>query len=316
LDVYSDAMVFQYSANGIPLSRIDSSGFMIGNTGTCYRRGKAAWKGMLILSAARGGLVNTYYGDLSLLDDGDRAWFAKVQKLYYPLQALGRISTFGDYPGTGRPYGFAAPGSGGAVYTAVNPGATEAGVPLPIAPGAASRLLFADAGRAPVVTGGTLRLGPGQLAVVGTGAYADRAWDLGRQHDVVIPASCEPLDVADVVRGPGSVSATVIAPRTGALRIVGGQSRADGRPWRVSGGAPPSGIRLGELLVLKAEQGGRELEMSRAYDRQIWSGLSWAVADVAPQGLAPGVPVRITYTVSDPKGNSGVASIRAYAVSD
>jgi hypothetical protein len=82
LDVYSDAMVFRYVKSRVPISRIDNSGFMIGNTGTCYRRGKAAWKGMLILSGARGGLVNTYYGDLALLDEADGAWFAKAQHLY------------------------------------------------------------------------------------------------------------------------------------------------------------------------------------------------------------------------------------------
>jgi hypothetical protein len=314
LDVYSDAMVFQYSANGVPLARIDSSGFMIGNTGTCYRRGKAAWKGMLILSAARGGLVNTYYGDLTLLDERDRAWFAKAQGLYFPLQALGNISLFGDYPGAGRPYGFMARGTGGTVCTVVNPAATDESVSLPAYPGARSRVLYTDGGRAPVLTGGSLCLGPGQLAVVGSGDYADPRWDLGKGDDVLIPASCEALPIADVVRGLRSVSATVIAPRTGTLRIMCNQSGPDGRPWRVTGGPPPSGIPMGKLLVLKAEQGGRELAMSLNYDRQIWSGLSWAVAEISAQELVPGTPVWITYSVSDPKGGSGLANIRAFAV--
>jgi hypothetical protein len=316
LDVYSDAMVFQYSENGVPLSRIDSSGFMIGNTGTCYRRGKAAWKGMLILSAARGGLVNTYYGDLSLLDGKDRAWFAKAQGLFYPLQALGKVSIFGAYPGSGRPYGFMAPGQGGVVCTVLNPGAMSAQVPIPIPPNVPNRILFTDAGNEPVLTGSTLVLGPGQLAVIGSGAYADPGWDLGRQDDVDIPASCEPLPIGDIVHGPGSVSATVVAPGRTSIRIMCSQCGADGRPWRVSGGAPPSGIPMGKLLVLKAVQGGRELVMNRVYDRQIWSGLSWAVADVPTQEMIPGVPVRITYTVSDPKGNSGDLGIRAFAVSN
>ncbi len=316
LDVYSDAMVFQYAANGIPLSRIDSSGFMIGNTGTCYRRGKAAWKGMLVLSAARGGLVNTYYGDMTLLDAADRAWFAKAQGLYYPLQAAGGISTFGEYPGSGRPYGFLAHGVGGDVCTVLNPGATVAGVPLPIPPDAARHLLFTDAGHVPELANGAVRLGPGQLAVVGSGAYADPRWDLGLQDDVRIPGSSEPLATSDLAAGPASVSATVLTPQAGILRIMCSQSGTDGRPWRVSGGAPPSGTPMGKLLVVRAEQGGRELGVSLNYDLQIWSGLSWAVADVSPRGLAPGSPVRITYSVSDPKGKSGLASLRAFAVSD
>jgi hypothetical protein len=71
---------------------------------------------------------------------------------------------------------------------------------------------------------------------------------------------------------------------------------------------------MGKLLVLKAEQGGRELAMSLNYDRQIWSGLSWAVAEISAQELVPGTPVWITYSVSDPKGGSGLANIRAFAV--
>jgi hypothetical protein len=253
---------------------------------------------------------------MTLLDAADRAWFARAQGLYFPLQAAGRISTFGEYPGSGKPYGFLAHGVGGDVCTVLNPGATTADVPLPVLPGAARRLLFTDAGCVPVLAGGAVRLGPGQLAVVGSGSYAHPRWNLGLQDDVQIPASSEPLATSDVVTGPASVSATVLAPQSGLLRIMCSQSGADGRPWRVSGGAPPSGTPMGKLLVVRAEQGGRELGVSLDYDLQIWSGLSWAVADVSPRGLAPGSPVRITYTVSDPKGKSGLASIRAFAVGD
>jgi hypothetical protein len=316
LDVYSDAMEFQYAANGVPLSSIDSSGFMIGNTGTCYRRGKAAWKGTLILSAARGNRVNTYYGDLSLLDNGDRAWFAKVQSLYYPLQAAGNTSLFGAYPGVGNPYGFLGHDAEGAVCTVLNPGATDADVRLPIPQERQAKVLFTDAGRAPVMTNGIIHMGPGQLAVVGSGAYAEHKWDLGTQADVLIPESCKPLPVLDVVRGPRSVSATVLAPNSGALRIMCSQSGSDGRPWRVTGGPPPSGIPLAKLLVLTADQNGKQLEMRRDYDRQIWSGLSWAVADIAREAMTPGRSVRVTYTISDPKNDSGIAEIRAFAVSN
>jgi hypothetical protein len=289
---------------------------MIGNTGTCYRRGKAAWKGMLVLSAARGGRVNTYYGDMALLDERDRSWFARAQSLYYPLQAAGDISLVGGYPGEGRPYGFAARAPGGAVFTVLNPAATVADILLPAPKGRGSRILFTDAGRAPALNGDTLRLGPGQLTVVGSGTYADPSWDLGTQDDVLIPESCEPLPITDVVRGPRSVSATVFAPRAGALRIMCSQSGADGRPWRVTGGAPPSGIPLGSLLLLKADQDGKQLELSRNYDRKIWSGLSWAVAEAPSEELVPGRPVRVTYSIDDPKGNNGSATISAFAVSE
>jgi len=314
LDVYSDAMVFQYAANGVPLSRIDSSGFMIGNTGTVYRRGKAAWKGTTILSAARGGHVNTYYGDLALLGDADGAWFAKVQGLYFPFQARDQITLLGSFPGEGRPYGFAARGNEGAVYTVMNPGSLPAEAPLPLPAGTKARLLFTDSGPPPAIGTSGVILGPGQMAVVGTRRYADPQWDLGTQEDVTIPSSCEPLNLRDLVIRARSASATVGVPPAKALRIFCSQMGANGRPWRVNGAAPPLGTPMGQILILKAEQDGHALALARPYDRQIWSGLSWAVAEVPAGELTPDRPVSISYEVRDPKGAAGTISLSAFAV--
>jgi hypothetical protein len=103
VDIYSDHMVNRFEQSGIPLSRIDSTGFMIGNTGTNYRRGTAAWQGMLLAMMARGGWVNTVHGNLEFLDDDDARWFAKAQALYEPLQRRGMMSTFGGIPATRSP---------------------------------------------------------------------------------------------------------------------------------------------------------------------------------------------------------------------
>ncbi|MDD4922899.1 MAG: hypothetical protein PHS30_10545, partial [Bacteroidales bacterium] len=110
-DIYSDHMVRQYEYNGVPLKRIDNTAFMIGNTGTCYFRNKQAWQGMLLLSGARGGWMNTYYGNMDLLSDKDGIWFAKVQSMFYELQENGKISSFGNIPGTAKPYGYLAKNS-------------------------------------------------------------------------------------------------------------------------------------------------------------------------------------------------------------
>src|SRR5262249_51987997 len=45
VDIYSDHMVRRYEQSGLPLERIDSTAFMIGNTGTNYYRKTAAWQG-------------------------------------------------------------------------------------------------------------------------------------------------------------------------------------------------------------------------------------------------------------------------------
>lgn len=106
VDIYSDHMVRRYEQSGLPLERIDSTAFMIGNTGTIYYRKTNAWKGMLLLMVARGGWINTIHGNLEFLSDDDARWFAKVQSIFGPLQALGRTKSFGGIPGEEQPYGF------------------------------------------------------------------------------------------------------------------------------------------------------------------------------------------------------------------
>jgi hypothetical protein len=49
------------------------------------------------------------------------------------------------------------------------------------------RTLFRDAGFLPALNGNEIKVGPGQLAVVGFGSYADARQDLGVQEDVRIP---------------------------------------------------------------------------------------------------------------------------------
>jgi hypothetical protein len=98
VDIYSDHMVRRYEQSFLPLERIDSTAFMIGNTGTIYYRRTNAWQGMLLLMVARGGWINTIHGNLEFLDEQQARWFAKVQAIYAPLQAMGRTKTFGGIP--------------------------------------------------------------------------------------------------------------------------------------------------------------------------------------------------------------------------
>jgi hypothetical protein len=171
-DIYSDHMVRQYEYNGVPLDRIDNTAFMIGTTGTCYYRKKQAWKGMLILSAARGGWMNTYYGNLDLLTYQDGNWFAKVQTMFYDLQQYGRISSFGNIPGTGKPYGFIAENSKGSLVTIVNPSQKIEKIEIPVRPFKNQKLLFTDNGFKPEIENSIITLGPEQMALVGSGQYA------------------------------------------------------------------------------------------------------------------------------------------------
>lgn len=297
-DIYSDHMVRYYDAMGIPWARIDNSGFMIGTTGTCYGRRAAAWQGMLLLGLARGGWVNTYYGNLELIDATMAVWFAQAQALFLPLQAQGITSACGPLPGSGQPYGFMQRLGADAVLAVVNPSQVPATIALP-APAGPQRLLFRDAGFVPVLQGGSLTLGPEQLVLVGVGRYAAAACDLGVQADVVIPSASAPLAAEFVADGARALSTTVTAPAVGVLRLVVEQRDPRGQAVRSSGGSPPKGISMGQKLVLTAHQGTRAVPVTIQYDKAIWSGLSWAVGEVAARDLQPGVPVTLRATTDD-----------------
>ncbi|HYA63910.1 MAG TPA: hypothetical protein VED66_11965, partial [Candidatus Sulfotelmatobacter sp.] len=155
MDIYSDHMVRRYEQSGLPLERIDSTGMMIGNTGTIYYRKTHAWKGMLWGMMARGSWVNTIHGNLEFLDEEKALWFARLQRLYESLQAQGRTKTFGGIPGNVEPYGFGSLDSVGAVYTVLNPAQSVEELELPKLsrvqpPLGTGRIIFRDAGFVPV----------------------------------------------------------------------------------------------------------------------------------------------------------------------
>jgi len=299
MDIYSDHMVRRYEQSFVPLERIDSTGFMLGNTGTIYYRKTHAWKGAFILMMARGGWVNTVYGSLEFLSDDDARWMAKVQSLYLPLQANGRTKTFGGIPGDVKPYGFGSLDADGALYVAMNPAQSIEAIRLPrlsreeAAP-AGGRIIFRDAGFEPVLAGDSIRLGPGEMAVIGFGKYADKKYELGVQEDVRIPRSIALLPAKFSESGKNAIRAEVIAPAAGDLRIVMQQRSAkDGSIMRSWKEGPPNGTNMGKVFVLTAVQGGKTLPVEINYDKVIWSGLSWAVGEVRHGELKPGVPVEI-----------------------
>jgi hypothetical protein len=299
MDIYSDHMVRRYEQSFLPLERIDSTGFMLGNTGTIYYRKAQAWKGALILMMARGGWVNTVYGNLEFLSDDDVRWFAKVQSLYLPLQAKGRTKTFGGIPGDIQPYGFGSLDADGAVYVAMNPAQNVERIRLPRLSGeqptiSTAKIIFRDAGFEPTLADDTIELGPGQMAVVGVGKYADKKYSLGTQEDVQIPRFIAPLAAKFSESGRNSIHAQVMTPAKGDLRIIMRQhSVKDGSIMRSWKGGPPNGTNMGKVFVISASQDGKFLPVEINYDKVIWSGLSWAVGEVRRSGLKPGVPVEI-----------------------
>lgn len=307
MDIYSDHQVRRFQESGLPLERIDSTGFMVGKTGTIYYRGMHAWKGTLILMLARGGWMNTTHGNLELIGDNDARWFARVQSLYLHFQSEGRIKTFGGIPGNVQTYGFGALDADGSVYVVVNPAQDMAKIRMPLIsqaqkPLGQGRVLFRDAGFMPRLNGDTIELGPGQMAMVGFGKYAATAYDLGIQQDVVIPRAIRPVAAEFKSIGKGTIQATIPVPAGGDLRLIMQQYSPDGSLRRTWAGGPPNGTNMGKVFLLKAEQGGKEVPIREDYNRVIWAGLSWAAGEINQKDLRAGDPLTLTFqsTEKDP----------------
>ena len=319
VDIYSDHMVRRYEQSFFPLERIDSTGFMIGNTGTIYYRKTNAWQGALLLMMARGGWINTVHGNLEFLDDEQAHWFAKAQAMYAPLQAMGRTKTFGGIPGEVQPYGFGSLDAEGAVYSVMNPAQSIASVEMPLLSKnqrqlAGGRILFRDAGFAPTLEGNRITLGPGQMAAVGFGKFSDARYDLGNQRDVQIPQAIRLLPAQFRPQGSNVIEATVDAPTNGDLRIILQQRGRDGHLMRSWPGGPPNGTSVAKVLTLHATQDGNAVPIEINYDKVIWSGLSWAVGEIRHGSMRPGQPitVRLSSAEKDPVTLEGHLYVVSY----
>jgi hypothetical protein len=238
-DLYSDHMVYQFAFNGLPLSQIDNCSFMVGTTGTCYKRGTAAWKGALILSLARGGWFNVYHGNVDLLTDEDALWFGKVQQTYMQLQQLGQTTLFGTVPGEGQIYGYRSESIDGLLFTVVNPSQSFRKIKLQNGHYDTGSILFHDSSYQPELKSNELIIGPEQLVVIGYGRYSAPAYQWGVEKDNFIPQEIESLKFESRILDDHSVKISVNPPGKTDIRILFSQYDEKGKPFRSWGGAPP-----------------------------------------------------------------------------
>src|SRR6185312_994204 len=106
------------------------------------------------------------------------------------------------------------------------------------------------------------------------------------------PHTIHPMTAHFKSVGKGIIQATIPAPASGDLRLVMQQYSPDGslrRTW------PSSGVKMGKIFLLKAEQGGKELPIRENYNREVWAGLSWAVGEISHKALQPGTPLTLTF---------------------
>jgi hypothetical protein len=292
-DNYSDHQVSAYQAYGMPIRRIDNCAFMIGKTGTCYYRADQCWKGMLILELARGGWVNVYHGNLELLNNEDGKWFAKVQSLYHPLQQQDSTVTFGEIPGRGKPYGFKSSGSKGTVCTVINPSQSIAIMELPVNSFNKTKILYADGGYEPTINGNKVIIGAEQLVVVGFDAYADEKYNMGTDDTIHIPFAIDKMESAFASTSKNLIEGNVTAPKGKDIRIILQQFDSKGQPYRSWPGSPPDGKKVSEVIKINVSQDGKNVPLHIEYDKVIWSGLSWAAAEVKQGSFDTNKPLHI-----------------------
>ncbi len=282
-DIYSDHMVKQYTDSNIALNRIDNSAFMIGKTGTCYYREKKAWRGMLLLSLARGGWMNTYYGNLDLLTNEDAGWFAKVQKLYYPFQKNNAIELTGGIPGKGDTYGYKAEDEEGALLLLVNPSQEYKTIDLndyqSDISGSDARVLFHDTGLKPSLSDNKIHFGPEQLVLIGFGKYSSTDYRLGEEKDVRIPVKMEEVDIHFKKHNTNALLGQFEVTKAGIYRVIFQQFLSNGMPCRVSDGGYPDGTLIDKIEILNVQIENTSIPVTIHYDKPLWSGLSWAVAE-------------------------------------
>lgn len=298
MDIYSDHMVRRYEQSGMPLERIDSTGMMIGNTGTIYYRKTNAWKGMLWGMMARGGWINTIHGNLEFLDEKQAHWFAHAQRLYEKLQSKGRTKSFGGIPGNVEPYGFASMDAVGSVYTAVNPAQSIQELKLPKLSRIQTELdngqiIFHDAGFIPVLHRDHVILGPGQMVAIAFGHYAHSNFNFGMQEDVVIPQTITSIEANFHEIDKNMVKTIIQPPTEGDLRILFQQRDVNGNIRRSWPGGPPSGRSVAAVLRITAEQNGTALPIDIVHDKVVWSGLSWGAGEIRHSTFVTDDPITI-----------------------
>jgi hypothetical protein len=305
-DIYSDHQVREMACNGVPLARIDNCSFMIGQTGTCYKRGIKAWKSCLILNIARGGRLNVYHGNIDLLSDEDARWIAKVQHVFLPFEQNNGVSIIGGIPGNAETYGYRATSSDGEIYTVVNPSQSVREVMLPVNAGMkGGRILFTDKGFVPRIDKNILMLGPEQMAVVGYGKYDSKAYDLGCEQDVIIPQSEEELPFDRELSGGNTIKLS-IGGTSDVVRVILQQRDNNGNPFRSWGG----NRNMGQYFKISARQSDKELPVKINYDKVIWSGLSWAVGEILP--ISSQSPIEIK--CSSEEGDISKFAIHLYKI--
>jgi len=300
--LYSDQMFWTFAKKKVPISFIDNSQFMLSNTGTGNYRGKQDWKTMLVSTLAKRSMFQTYYGNLELLDSSDAVWMKQAQQLFYQMDTLLLI---GDYPYQVLPFAYHLKNKRGGLVFAVNPSQQMQKVQLPLDyQGQPAGILFSQPGYRNIIEGNTVTLAPEQSVLIGFNEYANEKYSLGTSGEGSFPNESVNIEIKERKALNNGVSFQINKPEKGNIRLVFEIKNEDGTMVKANGGPPPYGKPMGEVLQIKVVSAGKKIPVSINYNKVIWSGLSWAVGEIAEKDLKDAGPViDVAFNVADDKFN-------------
>ena len=142
-----------------------------------------------------------------------------------------------------------------------------------------SKIVYADGGYQPKLSGNKITLGPEQLVVVGFGEFAGDKYNFGTDDTIQIPSTIKKIEAIFASTSKNTIEGKVNPVEGKNVRIVMQQFYKNGDPCRSWPGAPPDGKKVTEVIKIKATQDGKEIPLYTQYDKVIWSGLSWGVAE-------------------------------------
>jgi hypothetical protein len=297
-DLFQDRQVYRVHRDGLPLHRIEDHGVMIGATNTCLHRGRIGVRRSHLAQLARGGRRDMFYGDPTLLEEGDVRGIAATRDLFFDAfsRGLETCCVGPDEPGIAPWHGYLTGGGDAGLLYLVNSTFDRQRVSLPL-PGLFEAAVLFDDGPAPALQVQPDRLqvvlGPEQVVLVGLGSYARPDMRLGAADDPP-PVEMTPLDVTLRPSASGLV-ADLPAPADDDRSLLVVVRLLDSDPQKGPLLAPPRNAAkqdarsgdtsrsvMTELVRIRVTADGQERPADRRVpDRPVWSGMSWTVEQFA-----------------------------------
>jgi len=149
--------------------------------------------------------------------------------------------------------------------------------------------------------------------VVGFDDYTDAKYEMGIDQTIRIPVAIDQIESVFKVAEKNKIEGNVTAVKGKDVRIILQQFDTKGLPFRSWPGSPPDGKKISEVIKIKVMQDGKDVPLHIEYDKVIWSGLSWAAAEIKQGSFDPVKPLQVHCSTDEKDELKLVANV--YAVS-